>query len=209
MIHDANWAGVTAQFAGTPFTAAHTDMRVLIVDEGQYGQGDGPCLTAMRTDSPVAMTSDDVRDRWPELALIADGVGVRAYRAEPLHARDRSVGSLNLYSARAEGLRDADPDVLTVLTEYLDRGLTDFSAAQPGEADAAGIQHRLRVRRIINQAIGILMALHHLSADDAAARLDRQAGDLDRSVQNVAADLILQHTTNQLPPGTPGGAPLK
>src|SRR3954471_5733223 len=36
MITDVHWAGVTAQFAGAPFTAANTDSRVLVVDEGQY-----------------------------------------------------------------------------------------------------------------------------------------------------------------------------
>ena len=34
LIDDVHWAGVTAQFAGAPFTAAHTDETVLVVDEG-------------------------------------------------------------------------------------------------------------------------------------------------------------------------------
>ena len=51
MITDVHWAGVTAQFAGAPFTAANTDSRVLVVDEGQYGQGDGPCPPGIRLDN--------------------------------------------------------------------------------------------------------------------------------------------------------------
>src|ERR1700712_4950109 len=130
LLTDVHWAGVTAQFAGAPFTAAHTDDRVLVVDEGQYEQHDGPCLRSMRTDRTVRMTDQQVRVLWPHLADVADRAGVRSFRAEPLHARDTAVGSLNLYSATPNGLADPDPDVLTVLTEYLDRGLADYSAAQ-------------------------------------------------------------------------------
>lgn len=190
LLDDANWAGVTAQFAGTPFTAAHTDDKVLVVDEGQYGQGDGPCLTAMRENRDVAMTADEVQDLWPHLAAIADTAGVRAFLAKPLHARERAVGSLNLYSARAQGLRTPDPDVVTVLTEYLDRGLTDYSAAQPGEQQALRIRQRLLERQTIHSAVGVLMARHDLSAADAADLLNRQAAHQGRPVHEVASTIL-------------------
>jgi GAF domain-containing protein len=156
-IYDADWAGVTLRFAGEPFTAAHTDPRVLIVDQGQYGQGDGPCLAAMRTDQWVNMAGADTRLRWPHLAPIALAAGVRAFLATPLHAGNRAVGSLNLYSGRAEGLRIPDPDVLTVLTGYLDRGLTDYTAAQPGQNGALMVQRLLRDRRVVAQAADIVL----------------------------------------------------
>jgi len=201
LIEDAHWAGVTAQFAGAPFTAAHTDEAVLVVDEGQYGQGDGPCLTAMRLDRAVAMTIEEFRERWPQLAVAADTVGVRAFLAEPLHARDRAVGSLNLYSARRGGLRTPDRDLLTVLTGYLDRGLTDYSAVQPGEAQAVLLQQTLLRRRLVDHAVGILMTTHDLTAADAAALLNLQADRLGIPVHQAAADIIDQlHRRQSDPP---------
>jgi hypothetical protein len=184
---------VTAQFAGPPFTAANTDHRVLIVDEGQYGQGDGPCLQAMHTDRAVTMTRDEVTDRWPVLAVATRAAGVRAFHAEPLHARGRAVGSLNLYSATHGGLRDPDPDVLTVLTGYLDRGLTDYSAAQPGEPDAHRLQQILRRRQVINQAVGALMAAHGISAAEALQSLVEQAGE-NSPLEQFARQVITRHT---------------
>lgn len=41
LLDGVGWAGVTTQIDGPPLTAAHTDHRVLIVDEGQYLLGDG------------------------------------------------------------------------------------------------------------------------------------------------------------------------
>ena len=192
MITDVHWAGVTAQFAGPPFTAANTDTKVLIVDENQYWQGDGPCLLSMRTDRVVVMTEGEVADRWPLLAAATGAVGVHAFRAAPLHARGLSVGSLNLYSATVGGLQDPDADVLTVLTEYLDRGLTDYSATQPGEPNAVRLQAGLVRRHLINQAIGALMAAHGISAAQALESLQEQAGG--RGLEPAARDAIARHT---------------
>jgi len=204
LIHDAHWAGVTAQFAGVPVTAAHTEARVLVVDEGQYGQGDGPCLAAIRLDRPVAMTVEQVRDRWPALAQIADTAGVRSFLAEPLHVRDRPVGSLNMYSARVGGRRTPDPDIVTVLTGYLDRGLTDYSAAQPGETQAVRLRQHLRDRQLIDTAVGVLMARHSLSAAAATDLLENNAARHGQSVLQTAADLIdAQNTGRPWPPPAP------
>jgi hypothetical protein len=198
LVDDVDWAGVTAQFAGPPFTAASTDRRVMIVDEGQYGQGDGPCLQALRTGRAVSMTSEQVADQWPILADAVQHAGVRAFHAEPLHARERPVGCLNLYSATSGGLQDPDPDLLMVLTEYLDRGLTDYSASQTGEPDAHRLQQVLRTRFTVNQAIGVLMATHGITADLARAGFHQRLGRTpDASVEQVARDIINQHT-----PGT-------
>ena len=201
LVDDVDWAGVTAQFAGPAFTAASTDRRVMVVDEGQYGQGDGPCLQAMRTDQPVSMTSEQVTERWPILAAAAREAGVRAFHAEPLHARQHPVGSLNMYSATAGGLQDPDPDLLVVLTEYLDRGLTDYSAAQPGEPDAYRLQETLRIRFTVNQAIGVLMATHGITADQARTSFhQRLAENPDTTPEQAALHIIDTNTPNPANP---------
>ena len=193
LVDDVDWAGVTAQFAGPPFTAASTNRRVMIVDEGQYGQGDGPCLQAMRTDRPVSMTSDQVAAQWPELVQAARDAGVRAFHAEPLHARHHTVGCLNMYSATTGGLQNPDPDLLLVLTEYLDRGLTDYAAAQPGEPDAHRLQQALRTRYTVNQAIGVLMATHGITADQARSNFHHRLTQTSATPEDLAHHIFTEH----------------
>ncbi len=194
LIEDVDWAGVTAQFAGAPFTTAHTDSRVLVVDEGQYGEGDGPCLRALRTGQTVFMTFDEVSATWPHLARAAHAVGVAAFRAEPLHARAHSVGALNMYSARSGGLQAPDRDLLTVLTEYLNRGLSAYSASRPGESEAARLKSALTNREIIGQAIGVLMAMYDMTSEQARARLQATASAHGIDVLIAAADVIEDRT---------------
>ena len=190
LIADVTWAGVTAQFTGSPFTAAHTDARVLIVDEGQYQQHDGPCLRAMRTDRSVWMSAEQVRARWPVLAVMADAAGVRSFRAEPLHVADSAVGSLNLYSNTVGGLHDPDGDLLTVLTEYLDRGLTEYCDTRPGEHLALRIRAAVQDGNTIGRAVGILMAVGGIDAASARDLLHRDADHRGVPILLIARELV-------------------
>ena len=94
--------------------------------------------------------------------------------------------------------------MLTVLTEYLDRGLTDYSAAQPGEDQAARLRQRLRERRTIGTAVGILMAQHDLSAADANQLLEQQAAEQRVAAHQVAQALVAT-TAGRADPGESAG----
>lgn len=190
MIADAHGAGVTARFTGEPFTAAHTDDAVLLIDEGQYDEGDGPCLAAARADRRVELTLPDVAMRWPLVAAAAARVGIRSFLAEPLHVRPVVVGSFNLYSRRPQGLRVPDPDVLFVLLDYLDRGLADYLAAQPGEAHARNLVSALHRRQLVNQAAGVMMARHGVGVEQAFALIEDEARRRHTDVAVVAADIV-------------------
>lgn len=195
-IGDVDWAGISAYLGGPPFTAAHTAQRVLIVDEGQYAENDGPCVQAVRTDTQVAMTLDEVSGRWPHLTQAATDAGVLSFLALPLHAAGKAVGSLNLYSAHAGGVRNPQPDLLTVLAELLDRGLGDYLSVLPLQLRAQQLLAALTERVTINTAVGILMAkadIDHHAADD---QLRGTADRLGVSTAALAALIVGEH----LPP---------
>ena len=179
-------AGVTAQFDGDPFTAAHTDAAALLIDEGQYEQADGPCLRAMRTDASVVMTIDAVRDLWPEVADAARSVGVTSFRAEPLRVACRPVGSLNLYSDSAIGLDQVDADLLLVVADFLGQGLTDYSDIRPGELQGHLLRAFIQRRDLVSRAIGVLMAVHEIDAAGARQLLTGQAEQAGTNLASAA-----------------------
>lgn len=183
------WAGVTAQFDGQPFTATNTDDQLLIVDEGQYSAHDGPCLRAMRTNLPVRMTTETVGRIWPGLGKIAARVGVRSFLAVPLHADGRSVGALNLYSPRDE-VPEPDADLLTVLTEFADRGLTDYQNSRPFPTAAEAVRRALVQWNVTERAVKILVAANGFTVDYARDVLRDQAEDWGRSLAEQAAFVV-------------------
>jgi GAF domain-containing protein len=196
LLDGVHWAGVTAQFAGEdPFTAAHTDELVLIVDEYQYAEHGGPCLQAVATDRTVRATLEEVEVTWPHLAAGARAAGVHSFLAVPLRVQDRPVGSLNLYSAQHGALSDVDPDLLAVLTEYLSRGLAGYAEQQPARIGDS-LRDALTGRAVIEQAIGVLMASRHLRVAEARDLLRLRAHEANLSIR-IEAQRIVE---GQLPP---------
>jgi len=193
LIQSVHWAGVTTQMDDErPFTTAHTDQRVLVVDEFQYAQNDGPCLRAMRTDTEVQMTVEQVSSSWPQLASGAAAAGVRSFLAVPLHVRDRSVGALNMYSGDRHALGDTDRDLITVLTSYLSRGLTRYADLGTGSGGAI-LRKAVDRQAIVEQAVGVLMDGYGWPTGEARRRLDDLARLADLSTANYAVQIVNAH----------------
>lgn len=187
------WAGITALFDdGDPLTATHTDARVLIVDEWQYAGQDGPCLQAMNTGTAVAMSLPQLRDRWPPLGEHAAQVGVRFILALPLQAAGRTVGALNLYSPDEQPLHP-NLDLMTVLTEYAGRGLTDFANSRPHPTAEQALRRAQADRTAINDAVAVLVSVHGFAEVYAREVLSDQAQDWGRTVPTQAAYVIAQN----------------
>ena len=205
LVNGVDWAGVTAQFDGhAPFTAAHTGKTVLIVDERQYQQHDGPCLQAMRTNRRTHMTLPQVQTLWPHLADGAASAGVNSFLALPLHAQEgTAIGSLNLYSAGVDTLATPDEDLLTVFAECLDRGLASYRHHQPAFG-AEDLRAALDRRTLIEQAVGVLMADQHLNQVQARDLLGQQAHQAHQPTADRARHIIAEQ---QQPPPSLGSGP--
>ena len=95
-------ASVTMLRDGKPGTPAFTAKTAKLLDETQYGLGDGPCLAAIRHRGLEHMsTASD--DRWPDFSSVAAEHGVLATMSVPMGNDETVVGGLNLYSETASG----------------------------------------------------------------------------------------------------------
>jgi hypothetical protein len=162
----AEEASVTLTTGPRRASAAWTGLTAFELDECQYGLGYGPCLEAAVTGHAVVISDTATETRWPAFAELAvrqgvaaapvgadPGRGHRPGRTEPvLHHRRRvrrpaavSPGHAHRRSGR--------------------RG--DRQHARPGAArtEIANLQLALESRAVIEQAKGILMAIHGYDAD--------------------------------------------
>ena len=79
-----------------------------LIEQLQYGLGEGPCVDAYHEDEPVLEPdlAEPSRPRWPAFAGPAIDAGVRAVFGFPLRVGAVRLGALNLYCDRPGPLTD-------------------------------------------------------------------------------------------------------
>lgn len=190
VIDGADSTGVTVDFGGRTYTAAYTDGRTLRVDHEQYAAGEGPCLEASRTRETVLVDLDEATDRWPAFTESARAEGIRSFLAAPLFVDDHTLGALNLYGRGPAAFGEVDADVLELLTGTVSRAIGEFARFKSARDAADALQRALETRAPIEQAKGMLMALHRIDAHQAFQLLRRQSQTTNTRLRDVAVDLV-------------------
>jgi len=188
-VHAAAVILMTDHEAGS--VAASCGPRVDTVEDLQFALGEGPCLTAFR--SGVAVLEPDLnasRERWPVFAPAAEAAGVRAVFAIPLQIGAIRLGVLYLADGRAgplpaEALADAYALAQIATIATLDEQSGGYDVLD-GNTAQDGWSHRA----VVHQATGMVAAQLDVALADALAGLRARAFALDRSIYDVATDVV-------------------
>jgi len=164
---------------------------VRVVEDLQFSLGEGPCLTAFR--SGCAVLEPDIGPAaatWPVFAPAAAAAGVRAVFALPLQIGAIRLGVLYLVRSGSGPLRDealADAHGLAqIATMTLLDQRQDGEPVLDGYAAAVSWAHRA----VVHQATGMVAAQLDVKLADALARLRANAFAAERSLYDVAVDVV-------------------
>lgn len=189
----AGIAMVTA--AGHRGVVCATDAVSATIEDLQLTLGEGPCVDAADTGTPVmledlgASTSDVAVDRWPAFMEGAVGAGVKAVFALPLRIGAINVGVLDLYRDRPGGLSAhelsaalmaADAAALALL--YLDVDGADAFTDDQGARASYQLQ--------VHQATGMVLVQTGVTVDQAFLMLRARAFAEGRPLAELAADVV-------------------
>jgi GAF domain-containing protein len=153
------------------------------LDRIQYDEHEGPCWEAALEDR-IFCSNDITHDsRWPRFSARArkeGGVGaLLACRVVDPRSTTRTVGALNIYAERTDAFDDEDAMAAVLL-----------AAVAGGVVDAARRQSELREamesRDVIGQAMGILMAQHRITSEEAIERLRAASQRLNVRLRDLA-----------------------
>ena len=194
VVGGASSAGITVTLGGAPLTAVATDDGARDVVEREYRTGTGPCTEAMSSRQVVHVDLATVARRWPEVADAAEGVGVTAVLASPVGTDDECLGALNLLTTRPAGFSEDDAVVLHLLCRLAERSICHYSRLRANGDLVARLQAALQDRAPIEQAKGILMAMHRIDADDAFDRLTVEAQNSGTTLLAAARRFLAEHT---------------
>lgn len=195
-IADADAVTVSVMAADRPRTAAATDSRLVSVDENQYSAGRGPCLESARTLRPVRAVIGQHRDAWPEFEAVASEARICAYLSVPVvlpasdTAEARHVGTLNIYSRTAAAFDPFDEGLMLLFTTAASATITSAQRWQRSREKVQHLERALESRAAIEQAKGVLMAVHACTADEAFAKLVAQSQHENVKLRDVAQNLL-------------------
>ncbi|QNE18263.1 GAF and ANTAR domain-containing protein [Kribbella qitaiheensis] len=182
-------AMVLAHRSGRPAIAAVTDPIMETVSQLQMDTGDGPLIVALADGIPVLVRDSTTDARWPEWATKTCELGLRTVLQVPLRTGQRTTGVLTFGSSGPDAFDAGDEAIAHIL------GL--HAAIAMGTARHEETLHQAAdARKLIGQAMGILMERYSLDDEQAFATLRRYSQDNNIKLHTVALRLI---ATRNLP----------
>jgi hypothetical protein len=201
MVDGCDHASLMLRQHGRNTTAAATDDVARRIDEMEVELGEGPCIDAMDDDEPDQHLCTDLTSgsKWPALALrIRQETTVKGMAGFRLRRDGAKVGALNVFSDTPGALSQHSLDQAIVLSAFASIAM---AALERGE-EAVTLRRGLESNREIGKAIGLLMAMHGISDDQAFEMLAKVSQEMNIKLAEVASQVVAHHRKE------PGGGAL-
>jgi GAF domain-containing protein len=185
-------------------TVAATDQLVWDLDQLQYELNEGPCLEAIREAGVVEVNNlAEHESHWPRFVPRAAALGLRAQMGLRLYVDDHTLGGLNLYSTASDTI---DPAVREAAELFATHAALEMGHVRREE----NLNAALATRKLIGQAIGLVMERYELDEDRAFKYLVQVSQHSNVKLRDVAAEIVQQSNENNRPPtGAPSQPPLQ
>jgi hypothetical protein len=163
-----------------------------LIEELQWTLGEGPCVDAHLRGT--AVLEPDLADpdvpRWQGFAPPAVEAGVAAIFGLPLRVGTVRLGALDLYRDRTGPLAgEALTDALAV-ADIVAGILLSLQADAPPGTVATGIDSGADFRLVVHQAAGMVSVQLGVTVAEAMVRLRAHAFGADRTLTEVAEDVV-------------------
>jgi hypothetical protein len=167
-----------------------SDERGALIEELQFGFGEGPCVSAFVGARPVLvpyLRAGEASAQWPIFTREATRAGIGAVFAFPLQLGTIAIGVLDCYRSRAGPLMEmaealAVADVVTIAL------LSAQALGANGAVDLFDVSWLNHA--VVHQATGALSVALGISIAEALARLRAHAFGCSRTLDAVAGDVL-------------------
>ncbi|CAA9343638.1 MAG: hypothetical protein AVDCRST_MAG34-1102 [uncultured Nocardioidaceae bacterium] len=184
VLPEVDYASITVKHAdGRLDTFAQTDDLLLGLDAAQYDLREGPCFEAAVEATHRVSPDLATDDRFPGYAPLAVAAGIRAQAGIRLFDTPKKAqGAINLYSARAGSFTD-----ITSLTALFAH---QAAVAVRYAHEVDDLRQAIATRRVIGQAVGIVMERYEMTDARAFAFLSRLSQERNVKLRLVAQELV-------------------
>ncbi len=173
-------------------TAGVSEPGIAAIQELQLSLGEGPCVDAWKLTHPVLEPdlANPTRLRWPAFAQSAVEAGVHGVFAFPLHLGAIRLGVLALYRAHPGKLDSDEYAQALILADVAVQVILSLQAGAPEDTLHQQLSSEPAHWAEVHQATGITSVQLEVPLDEAFVRLRAHAFAEDRSLKDVAADVV-------------------
>jgi GAF domain-containing protein len=189
-IGGADVAGVTMLRDGKPTTTVSTDQTSPEIDAAQYETGVGPCLDAFRHQQVFGVPSTTEDETWPAFSQACVDHGIMSTLSLPLGVRGKGIGALNLFARQPAAFSQEQEEVGMMFAAQASVALANAQLYDSAYRMTQQLQEAMTSRAVIDQAKGIHMGQHGVSADEAFNILRRQSQRENRKLREVAQETV-------------------
>ncbi|NRI69845.1 GAF and ANTAR domain-containing protein [Rhodococcus sp. MS16] len=190
LVPGCDHASLMLRQGNSTVTVAASDDFAAFADDLERATGEGPCIDALETETP--QLEPDLRSPtlWTEFARKAvSETPIRSAMGFRLLVDRRKLGALNLFSDMPGAFSEEMADPAIVLASFASVAVTALSRGENSESLRKGLTNS----REIGQAIGLLMALHQVSDDEAFAALVQTSQNMNVKVAELAHKVVAEH----------------
>lgn len=172
-----------------PVTVVFTGPLAAYLDERQYKAGFGPCIEAALTGATITIPDTANSPVHPEFARSAFRHGVTHMLSVGLPVQQHCIGALNVYGAGG-GFDGEAVDVVTAFAGYAAVAAANANIHASTATLARNLERALDSRAVIDQAKGVLMARHGVTAAAAFDLLSEHSQRSNRKLREIAEELV-------------------
>jgi hypothetical protein len=178
-------ASITVVRGGRGSSVATSDPVSATADDLQYQLNEGPCLRSAERDANYLLIDVANDQRWPHFsAALMKHTPYRCVLSYQMIAGDSSA--LNLYAEQPAAYETDDIDLATVIAAHA----SSLIALHESEDRVANLETALESNREIGAAIGVLMAYHKVTHDEAFAILRAVSQRMHRKLRDIANEVV-------------------
>ena len=178
-----SYAGVMLTLRGSREIAAVTDPLVSEIYQMQCDLGEGPVLTALSEGVTVYIPEVAAETRWPIWSARLTQYRVGSVLHVPMWTREQLIGVLSLFNTQPNAFSADDEAIAHILARHASVAV---ASARDDETMAAAVD----ARKLVGQAMGILMERFDLDDTRAFEILKRYSQQHNVKLRDVAQELI-------------------
>jgi GAF domain-containing protein len=167
------------------------------LDELQYAFGDGPCLTATRTEASVHVPDTRTDHRWTEYFAAISGHGIRSILAVPIPLHGEAGCGLNLYARTPNAFDQQRTDLAQHLAAQASQSLQLAVRIAHLTDTGTHLTTAMESRTTIDLAAGAIMAQNRCSQERAMTILKAASSTRNMKLRDVATAVVQSMSTEQ------------